>query len=49
MCLGVPAKVVKIVDPINQIGLVETCGVRREVSLTCIADLPLDDLLGCWF
>ena len=48
MCLGIPGQIVAITDPSRQMGLAEVSGVRREVSLACVADRPLDALLGEW-
>ncbi|MEL6518126.1 MAG: HypC/HybG/HupF family hydrogenase formation chaperone [Pseudomonadota bacterium] len=28
--------------------MADVSGVRREVSVACVADGPLDDLLGAW-
>ncbi|MEO1104180.1 MAG: HypC/HybG/HupF family hydrogenase formation chaperone [Pseudomonadota bacterium] len=50
MCLGVPAKVVRIVDRERNLATVDVCGVERETNVTCVAphDGPLDDLIGQW-
>jgi hydrogenase expression/formation protein HypC len=45
MCLGVPGKVVKIEenDLGLSMGLVEFGGIRRRVSLACVADVEIGD------
>lgn len=50
MCLGIPAKVVEITDPANNLGWVEIAGVRRMANLTCIVDAshPIDSCVGDW-
>ncbi|XWN32852.1 MAG: HypC/HybG/HupF family hydrogenase formation chaperone [Devosia sp.] len=50
MCLGVPAKVVRIVDRERNLAVVDVCGVERETNVTCVVphDGPIDDLIGQW-
>ena len=48
MCLGIPGRIVAITDPARQLALAEVSGVRREVNLACIADGPLEGLVGAW-
>ncbi|KGM48049.1 HypC/HybG/HupF family hydrogenase formation chaperone [Pseudooceanicola atlanticus] len=48
MCLGIPGQIVAITDEPRQMGMAEVSGVRREVSLACVADRPLSDLIGEW-
>lgn len=50
MCLGIPARVVEITDPANNLGIVDVSGVRRQVSLACVVDdaNPLASLIGKW-
>ncbi|MEM6762945.1 MAG: HypC/HybG/HupF family hydrogenase formation chaperone [Pseudomonadota bacterium] len=50
MCLGVPAKVVRIVDEERTLAVVDVCGVERETNVACVApvDAPLGDLIGQW-
>lgn len=50
MCLGVPAKVVRIVDAERALAVVDVCGVERETNVTCVApeDGALDSLVGQW-
>lgn len=50
MCLGIPARLVEIVDPLGPTGKVEIAGVRRTVNLACVVDdeHPPAALLGNW-
>ena len=36
MCLGIPGLVVGITDARNKLGLVDVCGVRRQINLACV-------------
>jgi hydrogenase expression/formation protein HypC len=50
MCLGVPARIVAIVDPERLLAMAEVSGVRREVSVACVLDPgePVESCLGAW-
>ena len=48
MCLGIPGQIVAITDPARLMAMAEVSGVRREVNVACIAEGPLDDLIGAW-
>ncbi|MCC2099323.1 MAG: HypC/HybG/HupF family hydrogenase formation chaperone [Hyphomicrobiales bacterium] len=48
MCLGIPGQIVAITDAERMMAMAEISGVRREVSLVCLADLPLPSLVGEW-
>ncbi len=50
MCLGIPGQVVEIVDEATCVGVVDICGVRRQVNLSCIVDeaRPARDCVGAW-
>ncbi|HUF55407.1 MAG TPA: HypC/HybG/HupF family hydrogenase formation chaperone [Thermohalobaculum sp.] len=50
MCLGVPAKVTRIVDAERYLAMVDVSGVERETNVICVASEtgPLDDLVGEW-
>lgn len=48
MCLGIPGQVVAITDPERMLGTVEVSGVRRAVNLACVAEGPLEGLVGQW-
>lgn len=37
MCLGIPGRVVDLVDPVNHVATVEVSGVRRTVSVRLLA------------
>jgi len=48
MCLGVPARVVRILDETRSLAMVEVLGVERETNMMCVApdDAPLETLVG---
>lgn len=48
MCLGIPGRITAITDEGRQMAMAEVSGVRREVSVACVADGPLKNLLGEW-
>ncbi len=48
MCLGIPGQIVEITDPGRQVAMADISGVRREVNLACVADGPLERLVGAW-
>jgi hydrogenase expression/formation protein HypC len=50
MCLGIPGKIISIIDHQRQVGMVDVGGVQRAVSLSCIApeDQPLETCVGAW-
>ncbi len=48
MCLGIPGQIVEITDETRQMAMADVSGVRREVSVACIADGPLERLIGEW-
>jgi hydrogenase expression/formation protein HypC len=50
MCLGIPGRIVEIVDAANRIALADFDGVRRKVSLACVLDDGggAEDLLDAW-
>lgn len=50
MCLGIPGKIVSIVDPALQLGMVDVSGVQREINLSCIAEegQPLGKYIDEW-
>lgn len=48
MCLGIPGRIVAITDEGRQMAMAEISGVRREVNVACIAEGPLDRLVGEW-
>ena len=43
MCLGIPGKIVSIIDAEQQVGIVDVGGIQRAVNLSCIAE-PNTDL-----
>jgi len=48
MCLGIPGQIVEILDHELQTAVAEISGVRREVNVACVAEGPLDVLVGKW-
>ena len=43
MCLGIPARVVELVDPEAQVAKAEISGVRRRISLALCPDAGVGD------
>lgn len=48
MCLGIPGQIVEITNPDNLMAMADVSGVRREVSIACVATPDLQDLIGEW-
>jgi hydrogenase expression/formation protein HypC len=50
MCLGIPGRVVEIIDEGNKLGLVDVCGVRRQINLACVVNEahPVASCVGDW-
>jgi hydrogenase expression/formation protein HypC len=48
MCLGIPGQIVEITDATRLMAMADISGVRREVSVACVATPDLNDLLGEW-
>lgn len=48
MCLGIPGKIVAITDETRQMAMADVSGVKREVSVACVVDGPLQELVGQW-
>lgn len=50
MCLGIPGRVVEIIDAGNKLGLVDVCGVRRQINLACVVNElhSVDSCVGDW-
>ena len=50
MCLGIPGRVVAITDALNKLGMVDVCGVRRQINLACVIDdtHPVESCIGDW-
>ena len=50
MCLGIPGRIVAISDAGNKLGVVDVCGVKREVNLACVIDAahPATSCVGDW-
>jgi len=50
MCLGIPGRIIEVVDEEAGVALADFDGVRRKVSLACVLDegARAQDLLGAW-
>ncbi len=48
MCLGIPGKIIEIVDQENGIAKAEVGGVRRNVSIQLLADDQNPPQVGDW-
>ncbi|HSA82131.1 MAG TPA: HypC/HybG/HupF family hydrogenase formation chaperone [Geminicoccaceae bacterium] len=50
MCLGVPGRIIEVIDEANRIGLADFDGVRRKVNVICVLDegQTPSDLIGAW-
>lgn len=48
MCLGIPGRITAITDEGRLMAMAEVSGVRREVSVACIAESGLAALVGQW-
>lgn len=49
MCLGIPGRVIEIIDRDSMMGVVDVSGVRRKVNLACVAPPgELDTVVGEW-
>jgi hydrogenase expression/formation protein HypC len=50
MCLGIPARIVRIDDADAMLATVEVAGVRRQVNIVCVVDdeHPLESCVGDW-
>jgi hydrogenase expression/formation protein HypC len=50
MCLGIPGRVVEITDAGNKLGLVDVCGVRRQINLACVVNEvhSVESCVGDW-
>jgi hydrogenase expression/formation protein HypC len=50
MCLGIPARIVRIDDAERMLATAEVSGVRRQVNVACIVDgdQPVESCVGQW-
>jgi hydrogenase expression/formation protein HypC len=50
MCLGIPGQIQSILDPVNQLAMVDISGVQRAVNIACIVDEahPVEACVGDW-
>lgn len=50
MCLGIPGKIVEIVNTEDKLALVDVAGVKRQINITCIVDEEhtVESCVGNW-
>lgn len=48
MCLGIPGRITAITDAERLMAVAEVSGVRREVSVACVAGNDPGALVGQW-
>lgn len=48
MCLGIPGQIVAISDPEAMMATINVCGIKRQVNVACVAEGPIDALIGKW-
>jgi hydrogenase expression/formation protein HypC len=50
MCLGIPGRIVAITDAGNKLGMVDVCGVRRQINLACVVNEAhsVESCIGDW-
>ena len=48
MCSGIPGQIIEITDADRLMAMADVSGVRREVSVACVAPPDLSDLIGAW-
>lgn len=48
MCLGIPGRITAITDEARLMAMAEVSGVQREVNVACVAEGPLQGLIGEW-
>jgi hydrogenase expression/formation protein HypC len=50
VCVGIPGQIVQIVDAASDTALVEICGVRRAVNISCLVGEGCShaDCVGEW-
>jgi hydrogenase expression/formation protein HypC len=49
MCLGIPGRIVAVIDPAEALAMVEVGGVRRPVNVSFVLDnRPAEACIGEW-
>ncbi len=49
MCLGIPGRIIAIIDPADALAMVDVSGVRRAVNISFILDdRPAEACIGEW-
>lgn len=48
MCLGIPGKIINIVDSKHSLATIEVSGIKREINVSCIVETDINALVGKW-
>ncbi len=49
MCLGIPGRIVAVIDPAEALAMVDVAGVRRPVNVSFVLDdRPAEACIGEW-
>ena len=50
MCLGIPGKIVEIIDVENMLAKVDVAGIKRPVNIACVVDTehPVESCIDDW-
>ena len=50
MCLGIPGRIIEIVDVAKKLATVDVSGVKRQVNIACIVneEHPVSSCVGDW-
>jgi hydrogenase expression/formation protein HypC len=49
MCLGIPGRIISIIDPAEALAMVDVAGVRRPVNVSFVLDdRPAEACVGEW-
>jgi len=50
MCLGIPGRIVSIVDAERKLAMVDVSGVQREINVSCVVEdgVPIESCVGYW-
>lgn len=50
MCLGIPGKIVEIVNTEDKLAMVDVAGVKRQINIACIIDEEhsVESCVGNW-
>ena len=50
MCVGIPGRIVEVVDPAANVAVVSVAGVKRRIDISCVVDdaHPAEACVGDW-